>query len=72
MVASDVVANLEDMEGNHHEEDISVAMVTTGLEGMLAYFLLSRKDWSQGGSMWCMLRQGSEVRSRTNYWRWWE
>ena len=44
-MASDVVANLEDLEGNHHEEDISVAMVTTGLEGMLAYFLLSRKAW---------------------------
>ena len=49
-----------------------MAMVTAGLEDMTTHFLPRRNAWARDGRMWCMLRQGREERSRTDYRRWWE
>ena len=54
-------------EGSNQKEEIVVANATTRLEVMSAYFLLYRKYWAWDGRIWCMLRLGREVRSRTDY-----
>ena len=45
-------------------------MATVGLEDMTTHFLPHRKSWVQDGRTWFMLRQGREVRSRTDYLLW--
>ena len=63
---------LVETEGIQSKEDISVATVTAGLEGITADFLLCLKAWAQDGRTRCMLRQGRGERSQTDYWRWWD
>ena len=63
---------LAESEGIQHEEEIAVAMMTSGLEEMIMHFLPCRKYWARDGRTLCMLRQGREETSRTDYRPWWE
>ena len=67
MVAGDMNANLAEPEGNRRGEDIAEAFATEGLEGMSAHFLPRRRPWCRDMRTWSMIREGREVRSRTDY-----
>ena len=49
---------LAEPEGVQLTDDISVAMVTSGLEDVTTHFLPRHKAWARDGRVWCMLRQG--------------
>ena len=59
-------------ESDHRKGEIAVAMVTSHLEDKMMHFILRQKYWAHDGITCCMLRQGREDRSRTEYHRWWE
>ena len=44
-----------------------MAIATEGLEDMLEHFLPRRRSWCRDGRMWIMIREGREVRYRTDY-----
>ena len=67
LVAVDFNTNLEDPEGYRRGEDIAAALATDGLEDMSAHFLPQRSPWCRDGRTWSMIREGREVRSRTEY-----
>ena len=67
----DFNANLAETEWKNYKEEIALAMETASLEVMMANFFSNRKSWAQDRRMWCMLRQGREVRSQKDYRRWW-
>ena len=46
---------------------ITAALATEGLEDMSAHFLSRRHPWCRDGRMWSMLREGREVRYRTDF-----
>ena len=67
LVTGDFNINLVKPEGDLRGEDITAAMATEGLEDMSAHFLLVRRLWWGYGWLWSMIREGREVRSRTDY-----
>ena len=67
LVAGDFNVNLADPEGDRREEDIVAAMATEVLEDMSAQFLPCRHSWCRDGRTWIMIREGREVRYRTDY-----
>ena len=67
LVAGDFNANLVEPEGDQRGEDISAAMATEGLEYLSAHFLPRRRSWCRYERTWIMIREGREVRSRTEY-----
>ena len=67
LVAGDFSVNLVDPEGNRRGDDIAAAMEAEGMEEISAHFLLLRRSWCRDGRTWSMIREGREVRSRTDY-----
>ena len=67
LVAGDLNANLADPEGDRRGEHIAAALATEGLDDMLAHFLPRRRPWCWDRRTWSMIREGREVRSRTDY-----
>ena len=66
LVAGDFNVKLSEPEGNRRGEDITVALVTEGLEDMSAHVLLLQRSWCSDGTTWSMIRVGREVRSQTD------
>ena len=58
---------LAEPEGDRREEDIAATLATEGLEDMAEHFLPRRRRWCRDRRTWSMLRQGRELRSRTDY-----
>ena len=54
------------------EENISVAMVTADLDDMTTHFPPRLKSWVRDERTRCMLMQGRNKRSHTDYQGWWE
>ena len=67
LVAGDLNVNLAEPEGDQRGEDIAASMAKEGLEDMLAHFLPRRRSWCRDGRTWSMIREGREVRYRTDY-----
>ena len=67
LVAGDLNINFAAPEGDRREEDIAAILATKGLEDMAPHFLPRRCRWCWDRRKWCILRQGREVRSRTDY-----
>ena len=67
LVAGDFNINLLETEGDRRGEDIAAAMAMEGLENMSAHFLPRRRSWCRDGRTWSMIREGREVRPRTDY-----
>ena len=67
MVAVNFNVELGALERNCRGEDIAASIAVTGLEDILAYFLLHYKAWAWYGRTWYMHHQGREVWSRTDY-----
>ena len=67
LVVGDFNVNLAEPEGDRRREDIAAAMATEGLEDTLAHFLPHQSSWCQDERTWSMIREGREVRSRTDY-----
>ena len=70
LVAGYLKAVLVQPEGSKREEDIAVALAATGLEDMLAHFLLQRHPWCQDGRTLSMVKLGRKLRSPTDYILW--
>ena len=67
----EMVHCLAELEGIQREEDIEVAMLTSGLEDTMTHFPARRTAWTRDGRTWYMLRRGREERYRKEYrWRW--
>ena len=66
-MASDLYANLADLEGTPQAEAILDELATGGLEDMGLHFLPWCNMWLQDRCMCSMSRDGQEVRSRTDY-----
>ena len=66
-MAGEFNANLAEPEGDRRGEDIAAAMATEGLEDMSEHFLPRRCPWFRDGRTWSMIREGRELRSRTDY-----
>ena len=67
LVAGDFNVNLLEPEGDRKGEYITAAMATEGLEDMSVHFFPRRGSWCRYGRTWSMIREGREVRSRTDY-----
>ena len=67
LVAGNMNINLAEPEGDRGEENIAATLATEGLEDMAAHFLPRRRRWCRDGRTWSMIREGREVRSRTDY-----
>ena len=67
IVAGDLNVDIERTVGRGQDEDIATAVATAGLEDILAHFLLQRRAWNRDRRMWAVMKQGREVRSRTDY-----
>ena len=67
MVAGDFNVSLSEPEGDRRGEDIAAAMATEGLEDMSEHFLPRQRSWFRDERTWSMIREGMEVRSRTDY-----
>ena len=67
VVAGDLNINFAAPEGERREEDIADTFATEGLEDMAPHFLPRQRRWCWDRRKWCILRQGREVRSRTDY-----
>ena len=59
--------DLERTDERVRDEKILAAVVTAGLDDILAHFLLPRRTWYGYSWTWAMMRQGRVVRSRTDY-----
>ena len=66
LVAGDLNIQLAEPEGDRRGEYITEAMAMVGLEGMSAHFLPRRSSWCQDGRVQSMIREGTEVWSRTD------
>ena len=66
LVAGDFNSNLAKPEGSEGYDEISVSVVTAGLDYMSGNFLLRHIPWVQDGRTWSMQRQGWEVQSWTD------
>ena len=67
LVAGDLNINFMAPEGDQREEDIAATLATEGLEDMTAHFFSRRRRWCRDRRTCCMLQQGKEVRSWTDY-----
>ena len=67
LAEGDFNANLADPEGDRRREDIAAVMATEGLEDMSTHFLPRWRPWRWDRRTWSMIKEGREVRSRTDY-----
>ena len=63
LLTGDFNANLAALEGNTHDEEISVELATVGLQDMITHFLTWRKMWLRDWRALIMLCRGREMRS---------
>ena len=66
LVARDLNVNLAIPEGDRRAEDIATTLATEGLEDMVKHFLPRESRWCRDRRTWGMLRNGRELRSRTD------
>ena len=67
LAAGDFNVRFLETEGDWREEEIAAVLDTEVLEYMLAHFLPRRRSWFWDGRTRSMVREGREVRSRTDY-----
>ena len=67
LVAGDFNVNLATPEGDRRAEDIATTLATEGLEDMAKQCLPRESRRCRDRKTWGMLRNGREVRSRTDY-----
>ena len=67
LVVGDFNIKMAEPEGDWRGEDIEATMATEGLVYMSAHFFLHRRSWCWDGRTWSMIREGREMRSRTDY-----
>ena len=59
--------NLSDQEGDQREENMAAEMAKEGLFDITAHFLPLQRSCCRYGRTWSMIREGMEVRSRTDH-----
>ena len=67
VVARGLNTDLEDAENDRRGTKIVAAMTAAGVEDMTAHFLPRRRRWGRERRTWSMVREGKDVRSRTDY-----
>ena len=67
MVVGNFNNNLAAPEGQAWDEDFAAAMDAVELKVLSRHFLPRNKLCMKDGRTWCVIRQGKEVHSRTNY-----
>ena len=67
LVVGDFNANLEQLEGDCREEEISTALTVAGVEDMLDHFLPRQIPCFRDSRTWIMVWLWREVWSRTDY-----
>ena len=60
-------ADLSDLEGHAHDEEISSMLATEDIYYMEAHFLSRQLPWTRYGWTWSMLYCGQKVQSLTEY-----
>ena len=67
IVTGDLNLNFQKAGGWGRYEEIAAAVTTAGLEDLAGHFPPRRRAWFKDRRTWAVVRQGSAVRSRTEY-----